>query len=60
VLVNPRICGHRDWGREASCVRTLCPGINVHKHLPAIREQAAALIPSIRDFHLMRLLERRT
>jgi len=60
VLINPRICGHRDWGREASCVRTLCPGINVYKHLPTIREQAAALIPSIRDFHLMRLLERHT
>jgi hypothetical protein len=57
-LVNPRICGHRDWGRGASCVRTLCPGINVYKHLPAIREQAAALMPDIRDFHLMHILER--
>lgn len=57
-LVNPRICGHRDWGRGSSCVRTLCPGINLYKHLPAIREQAAALIPDIRDFHLMRILER--
>jgi hypothetical protein len=57
-LVNPRICGHRDWGRGASCVRTACPGINLYKHLPAIREQAAALIPHIRDFHLMEILER--
>jgi hypothetical protein len=57
-LVNPRICGHRDWGREGSCVATLCPGVNVHKHLPAIRQQAAALIPHIRDFHLMKILER--
>jgi hypothetical protein len=39
-------------------VRTACPGINLYKHLPAIREQAAALIPHIRDFHLMEILER--
>jgi hypothetical protein len=57
-LVNPRICGHRDWGRGASCVRTLCPGINVYKHLPAIREQAVALMPHIHDFHLMQILAR--
>jgi len=58
ALVNHRICGHRDWGRGASCVRTACPGINVHKRLPAIREQAAALIPDIKDFHLMEILKR--
>ncbi|REG27043.1 hypothetical protein ATI61_11049 [Archangium gephyra] len=58
VLVNHRVCGHRDWGRGASCVRTACPGINVYKRLPAIREQAAALIPHIQDFHLMELLKR--
>ena len=57
-LVNPRICGHRDWGRGASCVRTLCPGINVYKHLPSIREQAVALMPHIHDFHLMQILAR--
>jgi hypothetical protein len=58
-LVNHRICGHRDWGRGASCVRTACPGINVYKHLPAIREAASALIPNIQDFHLMEILARR-
>ncbi|HYO56909.1 peptidoglycan recognition family protein [Archangium sp.] len=57
-LVNHRICGHRDWGRGASCVRTACPGINVYKRLPAIRERAAALIPHIQDFHLMEILKR--
>jgi hypothetical protein len=57
-LVNHRICGHRDWGRGASCVRTACPGINVYKRLPALREQAAALIPHIQDFHLMEILKR--
>ncbi len=58
ALVNHRVCGHRDWGRGASCVRTACPGINVYKRLPAIREQAAALIPDIKDFHLMEILKR--
>ena len=58
-LINHRICGHRDWGRGASCVRTACPGINVYKHLPAIRDAASALIPSIRDFHLLDILNHR-
>ena len=58
-LTNFRISGHRDWGRGTSCVRTACPGINVYKNLPAIREAAAALIPSIQDFHLMQILNRR-
>ncbi|MBV9790320.1 MAG: N-acetylmuramoyl-L-alanine amidase [Chloroflexi bacterium] len=58
-LVNYRVCGHRDWGRSGSCVATACPGDNVYKHLPAIRQQAAALIPQIKDFHLMQILDRK-
>jgi hypothetical protein len=58
-LTNYRVCGHRDWGREGSCVATACPGDNVYKHLPSIRQQAAALIPQIKDFHLMEILNRK-
>jgi hypothetical protein len=58
-LTNYRVCSHRDWGRAGSCVATACPGDNVYKHLPAIREQAAALIPQIKDFHLMEILNRK-
>ncbi|HYI01591.1 peptidoglycan recognition family protein [Hyalangium sp.] len=57
-LWNYRICGHQDWGRNGSCVATLCPGSNVYKHLPSIRQQAAALIPHIHEFNLMRMLDR--
>ncbi|HEX6290733.1 MAG TPA: peptidoglycan recognition family protein [Herpetosiphonaceae bacterium] len=58
-LTNYRVCGHRDWGRAGSCVATACPGDNVYKHLPSIRQQAAALIPQIKDFHLMEILNRK-
>lgn len=59
ALTNPRMCAHRDWGRGTSCIRTACPGDNVYKHMPRLRQQAAALIPSIRDFHLLEILNRR-
>ena len=58
-LTNYRVCAHRDWGRAGSCVATVCPGNNVYKHLAAIRQQAAALIPDIKDFHLMEILNRK-
>jgi hypothetical protein len=57
-LTNYRVCGHRDWGRDGSCVATACPGDNVYKHLPAMRERAAALLPQIKDQHLMQILKK--
>lgn len=57
-LTNYHICGHRDWGQGASCIHTACPGDNVYKHLPSMRQQAEDLIPHIKDFHLMEILKR--
>lgn len=58
-LTNYRLCAHRDWGRGGSCIATACPGENLYQHMPAMREQAALLIPQIKDFSLMQLLNRR-
>jgi hypothetical protein len=55
-LYNYRICGHQDWGRGDSCIRTLCPGINLYTRLPEIRQRVAALIPNIHEWHLMQAL----
>ncbi|MCG8347020.1 MAG: N-acetylmuramoyl-L-alanine amidase [Chloroflexales bacterium] len=56
-LSNYRVSGHRDWGRGESCIRTVCPGENVYKHLPQIRMAAAALVPQVAKSPLMRLFE---
>lgn len=55
---NFRICSHRDWHRGQCGRATACPGDNLYLHLPAIRQQAAALIPQINDFHLMSILKK--
>jgi hypothetical protein len=36
----------------------VAPGDDLWKQLPAIREQAAALIPSIKDRYLMEILKK--
>ncbi len=55
---NFRICSHRDWHRGQCGRRTACPGDNLWTKLPQIREQAARLIPQIKDMHLMEILKK--
>lgn len=56
-IKNYRLCSHRDWGQTGTCIATSCPGDNVYQHLGPMREQAAALVPSIHDFHLINILK---
>jgi hypothetical protein len=55
-LTNYRVSGHRDWGRDGSCVATACPGDNLYKHLPTIRRRASRLAPIMARSPLIRIL----
>ena len=55
---NYRLIGHRDWDNPDSCTPTACPGDNLYRYLPQIREDATELVPVVEGSTLARVLSR--